>query len=88
MKAPFLASAGNPAMPGAQSSDPAGSPIYTPQQAPAGPNFAPGELPVVAVPGGSPGSLSGFSPEPGNPPLPDPNDPCDGCGTAPSGLRR
>ena len=53
--------------------------------APAGPTFG-ADNPSVAVPGGMPMTTGGYSPQPGNPPLP--RNPMDGAGKAPTGNRR
>lgn len=54
-------------------------------RAPNGTNIG-NDLPVVAAHGG-PGWTEGFSPEPGNPPLPPPGS-NEGSGLPPSGNRR
>ena len=55
--------------------------------APAGMAFSEGELPVVAVHGGDPMSLNGYSASGGQAPLPPPGSD-EGCGLPPSGRRR
>lgn len=60
-------------------------PDATHDGAPAGEWFG-SDLPQNAVPGGSPMTLGGYSPERGNPPLPA--DPMDGYTKPPTGPRR
>ena len=55
--------------------------------APGGPVFSDAELPSVAVPGGTPFTTNGYSPQADQDSLPAPGS-TDGCGTAPSGVRR
>ncbi len=58
--------------------------------APMGLTFGDGELPSVAVPGGSPMTLGGYSPDPGQTPqVSNVEDPKGlGVGKAPDGIRR
>lgn len=55
--------------------------------APAGPWFSESELPVVAVPGGNPANMGGYSPQADQDKLPPPGS-SDGCGLAPTGNRK
>jgi hypothetical protein len=59
-------------------------------RAPAGPNFTEGELPSVAVPGGTPFTTGGYSPDPSRTPqVSTDQDPRGlGVGLPPGGLRK